>query len=349
MDAASDRPSVSVLVVVRNGQKVIGRCLDSLLAQDYPKDRYEIIVVDGASEDGTRGVVEERRTEIPQFRLLDNPRRTLAAGWNLGLESARADYVVRLDAHAVASPDFLRTSVETMLATADAACVGGSMETRHTTWLGQAISEVLSSPFGVGNSKFRTSKRAQYVDTVAYGLYRRQVLLDVGGLNEEMKRNQDLELHSRIRRAGWRFYLNPAIHTAYYARDSFRSFVAQAWQNGWWNIITFLKDPRAVSLRHLVPLGFVLFLLATGLGGALWRPLWHAAAAAGGLYLLLALVASARGAGSPWFVAVKPVLFLSLHGSYGAGSLACALYGLPCRLLGRRSLEETLSSNRVSG
>jgi len=324
MESRTDSPFVSALIVVRNGEDMIGRCLDALTSQEYPKDRYEILVIDGMSDDNTVRIAKERGGGLPPVHIFENPKRLLASGWNIGVKRASAEYVVRLDAHAVPYPDFLRRNVETMLRTPDAACVGGSMETRSTTRLGEAISEVLSSPFGVGNSKFRTSRRAQYVDTVAYGLYRRELLLALGGFDEEMQRNQDLDMHARIRRAGWKFYLDPSIRTIYYARDSFKGFILQGWQNGWWNILTMLKDIRAVSIRHLVPLGFVLYLLITASGGFLWRPLWYALGAVLAAYLFLAIAMSIAGSRSVWSLLAKPALFFSLHGSYGAGSLACA-------------------------
>jgi cellulose synthase/poly-beta-1,6-N-acetylglucosamine synthase-like glycosyltransferase len=325
MEAPPDLPFASAMIVVRNERDMIGQCLDSLLNQDYPKDRYEVIVIDGMSDDGTLEAVRERCGKLPRVHILSNPKRSLAAGWNLGVRAAEAEYVVRLDAHAAAAPDFLRRSVKALLDRPDVACVGGSMETRATSRLGQAIADVLSSPFGVGDSRFRTSRRAQYVDTVAFGLYRRRLLLELGGFNEEMKRNQDLEMHARVRRVGWRFYLDPSIRTIYYARSSLRSFLTQAWQNGWWNILTLVRDREAVSVRHLVPLAFVAFVLTTGTGALLWRPLLYPLGAVLSVYLLLGCTASLRGSRSLGVVALKPALFLTLHGAYGAGSLACIL------------------------
>lgn len=326
MGSARDLPFVSAMIVVRNEESMIGQCLDSLMAQDYPRHRYEVIVVDGMSEDETLAAVEERCGGLPRIRIIENPKRILAPGWNTGVRAATGEYVVRLDAHAVVYPDFLRRSVETMLSRPEAGCVGGSMEARGATgtWLGQAISEVLNSPFGVGNARYRRSGKAQYADTVAFGLYRRHLLLELGGFDEAMRRNQDLDMDSRIRRAGWKFYLDPSIRATYYARGSFRGFLIQAWQNGWWNILTLLKDARAVSIRHVVPLVFVLFLLVTGVGGLFLRPLWYALAGVLAVYLSLAVVCSIAGSSSAMGMAVKPVLFPSLHVSYGAGSLACA-------------------------
>ena len=67
--------SVSVILPCRNEAQHIARCLDSLLANDYDKELLEIIVVDGMSEDGTRGMVEDYAQRYPYIKLLDNPKK----------------------------------------------------------------------------------------------------------------------------------------------------------------------------------------------------------------------------------------------------------------------------------
>lgn len=320
-----DLPFISTMIVVRNGEKIIARCLESLIKQDYPKDKYEILVIDGMSDDDTTNIVRSYSTKDNKIRLLSNPKKILASGWNIGIKEARGSFVVRLDAHATANSDFIRKNVETLLRMPDVACVGGSMETKSTTALGYAISSVLSSPFGVGDSKFRTSKKAQYVDTVAYGMYRREVILQAGGLNEGLTRNQDMDLHGRIKRAGWQFYLEPSIKTTYFARERYSTFVKQAWQNGWWNIISFSNNRDSLALRHLIPLFFVLGIIGLGLGTLIWETVIYVIAFFAAIYVLLSMIATILNSKKWWHILLNPFLFLSLHISYGLGSLASSL------------------------
>ena len=204
-----DMPFVSVLLVTRNEKYYIVDSLMSLVNQTYPKEKFEIIVIDGISDDGTKEliqkIIDEYSTEEFSISMIENPKRILASGWNLGIKNAKGEYVVRIDAHAVAPADFIEKNVETMLAV-DAVCVGGKLITKSSDAKGEMISKVLSSPFGVGNSSFRVSDIACYSDTAVYGLYQKDIFDKVGYFNEDFVRNQDIELHSRIKKSGGKFY-----------------------------------------------------------------------------------------------------------------------------------------------
>jgi glycosyltransferase involved in cell wall biosynthesis len=181
-------PFVTAMIVARNEEKYIEKCFKSLLQQSYPADNYEVLIIDGLSDDNTIAIAKEterkyafkhvngRDKEIKvQVRYFDNPQKLLAAGWNMGIREAKGDYVVRIDAHGYADQNFILKSIETIQEVNDAVCVGGSMKTEALTPRGQLIAGVLSSPFGVGNSKFRYSQRPQYVHTVAFGLYKKEI------------------------------------------------------------------------------------------------------------------------------------------------------------------------------
>lgn len=186
------KPFISALLVTRNEKDYIRMSLMSLIEQTYPKSNYEIIVIDGESDDGTVDVVNAIRKEYCtdgfNIDIISNPKRILAAGWNLGIKAAKGEYVVRIDAHATAEPDFIERNVETMLRV-DAECVGGKLTTKSLKDEGGAVSLVLSSPFGVGNSSFRVSDSEGYADTAVYGLYKKDIFELVGYFDEQMVRN----------------------------------------------------------------------------------------------------------------------------------------------------------------
>ena len=315
-------PIVSVLIVVRNEKEYIKRCIESLINQDYPVSRYEIIVVDGMSIDGTREwlikEVNRSKKEDRDIKLLDNPKLILSTGWNIGIKNANGDIVIRLDAHSYVEDNFVAKNVEYLQKT-DAVCVGGSIRPIGKGYIGNAIASVLSSPFGVGNSKFRYSKRDGYVDTVAYGAYWRRIFNEVGLFNESLVRNQDLDMHSRIQKRGGKFFLTPEIKSYYYSRLSIRSLTKQVFNNGYWNIITL----HAISLRHLVPFAFVLSLclflgltIFTKVGKFLLLTII-------GAYFLSALFFSFRIGLQKGirYVPILPIIFFLFHFSYGLGSL----------------------------
>src|SRR5437016_4318383 len=93
------QPFVTVIVPVRNEEQHLAATLQPLLLQEYPSDRYEILVVDGQSEDNTIGVVRRWLGEFPQLKLHDNPRRVSSAARNIGMQRGRGEYVVIVDGH----------------------------------------------------------------------------------------------------------------------------------------------------------------------------------------------------------------------------------------------------------
>jgi glycosyltransferase involved in cell wall biosynthesis len=87
-------PFISVVMPVYNGETTIGPALDSLLAQDYLQDRYEVIVVNDGSTDGTAKVVAER----PTVRYVELPRNMgIPHALNAGLVAAKGEIFVTFD------------------------------------------------------------------------------------------------------------------------------------------------------------------------------------------------------------------------------------------------------------
>jgi len=163
-----------------------------------------------------------------------------------------------LDAHTYYDKNYISKCVET-LNQVDAHNVGGPIETLpgDDTLKAKAIALATSHPFGVGNSKFRTSCEAQYVDTVPFGAFRREVFEKIGLFNEHLPRNQDIELNNRISKFGWKIYLNPDIKSYYYNRGTLKGLWKQNFINGQWNIFTHALTNNPLSIRHYIPFIFV--------------------------------------------------------------------------------------------
>lgn len=327
-------PFITAMIVARNEEIYIEICFKSLLEQSYPADCYEILIIDGMSTDSTVAVAKEvekkyatryeqgqTNTKV-QVRYFDNPKKILAAGWNLGIQNAKGDYVIRIDAHAYADKDFLLNSIKTMLEVGDAVCVGGAMITEALTSRGEIIKEVLSSPFGVGGSKFRYMREPGYVDTVAFGLYRKDVFERLGYFDEKLERTQDNDMHRRIRADGGKFYLNPDIKTVYYSRDSVDKMVKQGFQNGKWTMINFKRHPGRMAIRHFVPFTFILALLVCLLLGFIFWPLWVLMLVGLALHMIVGCYFAFRRTKQMSHRLMMPFMFLLLHISYGTGSLA---------------------------
>ena len=338
----SEKTFVSAMIIVRNEENRIAKCLDSLLYQDYPADNYEIIIVDGESTDRTLDIVKERvelvkkEKSVPNLRIINNPKHILASGWNIGIKAAKGEYVIRPDAHAYVETNFISKNVETMLKVKNVSCLGGQMTTLSDSKAGKIIDQALSSPFGVGGSKFRYSKKAEYVDTVAYGLYKKSVFDEIGYFNEALIRTQDNDLHRRMKDAGMKFYLNPEIHSYYYSRDSYEKLIKQQFNNGKWTMINFLLRPGKMSIRHFIPLMFVLAILLTATVGVIVHSIWWLTLVGIFLHLICGLYFAYKRTSLFSHMLILPFVFFLIHFSYGIGSINGFIFFYKGRLNVRR-------------
>lgn len=328
LDAAqrplSSVPFVTVIMPIRNEASFIARSLGTVLAQEYPVDRMEVLVVDGMSDDLTRDMIAQTvadyRDAAP-VTVLDNPRRIVPTGMNIALAQARGDIIVRVDGHCEIAPDYVRRCVETLNATG-ADNVGGLQQAAGKTLAARAIALATSSPFGVGGARFHYATAAGWVDTVYLGAYRREVFERIGGFDEELVRNQDDELNFRLTQAGGKIWLDPSIRSTYYSRASFGKLWRQYYQYGLYKVRVIQKRGAVPSLRHLVPGAFVLGLLASLLLALLTRRPRLALSVAAP-YAAANLGASLwTGRHDPRTLPLLPVAFAILHLSYGLGFLA---------------------------
>lgn len=319
------KPTVSIIVPCRNEGAYIGPCIESILGSDYPLERLELLVVDGASDDDTRAVVTSYAQEHSNVRLLDNPRQITPTGLNIGIAQARGDVIMRMDAHALYPATYVSALVRA-LAESEADNVGGIIVTRpaRDTPMARAIALGLSHPLGVGNSYFRIgSPVARWVDTVPFGCYRRDVFDRVGLFDEELIRNQDDEFNHRLIRRGGRIRLVPEIASYYYARDSLQKLWRMYFQYGYFKPLVVRKVGGVLTLRQLIPALFVLGLVVTG-SLAPWSGLMAVAGAVVALAYVGAVLACCAAAGRQAGLRVGAALalvFPVLHLSYGLGFL----------------------------
>lgn len=318
---------LSVIIPIYNEERYITLCMDSVLAQDYPHDDLEVLLVDGMSTDRTRQLLAPYVERYPFVRLLDNPGRTAPRAMNIGIVAARGSVLMRLDAHAVYERNYF-SALTQALARLHADNVGAPCHTevRERNARTLAIRAVLSCPFGVGNSSFRTGiDRVMEVDTVPFGCWPRDTFSKYGLYDERLTRNQDIELNKRIKRGGGHIYLVPDTHCAYLARETYAALARNNYANGLWNIrtVALTRQFSSLSLRHFVPLAFVLSLVVPLLGGFLWHPLWLVGLLSALAYVLALAMVSVRLARAQHLSVPRLlVTFAVLHISYGCGSVA---------------------------
>jgi glycosyltransferase involved in cell wall biosynthesis len=318
-------PVVSVIVPVRNERATIERCLGAHLAQDYPAERTEILVVDGESDDGTAAAIDASARQAPRLRRLANPRRFAGPAMNVGIEAARGEVIARVDGHAMVPPDFLSRSVAALGRRPDVDCVSGVLVTVGRSATGRAIAAAMSSPAGVGSARFRTGTAGEcLVDTVAFPVYRRRTLERIGRFDESLVRNQDDELNLRIVRAGGRVWQSPRIRSSYAPRRSLANLFSQYKQYGYWKVRVIQKHTLPASIRHLVPGAFVFALFALAFLSIFFAParaLLALVLASYALANLAATVHTCLAAGTFRYLGVIPIVFASYHVGYGYGFL----------------------------
>jgi succinoglycan biosynthesis protein ExoA len=312
-------PMVTVVMPVRNEEAFIARSLGAVVEQDYPRERLEILVVDGCSTDGTVGIVRSMCDRHPGIRVLENPRRVQAAALNRGIEAARGEIVVRVDGHSFIASDYVSRCVDLLLS-GRADNVGGRMRPEAQGLVGRAIALATSSRFGLGNSKFHYSDEEQYVDTVYLGAYRRETLERIGRYDELVDVNEDYELNYRLRRAGGRILLSPRIRSTYRPRDSLHALGAQYLRYGRWKGRILREHPGSLVWRQVVPPLMVATFVLAGLAAAAWAPALAVLLAAVGTYAVACLAAAILVVRGEWrLLPAAAAVFPTLHLAWGAG------------------------------
>ena len=334
---------VSVICPIYNEEKYIAQCIDSVLAQDYPKKDLEVLFVDGMSSDHTREIVQVYTRQHTFLKLIDNPQRTVPYAMNIGIEAAKGDIIIRLDAHAVYPTNYFSKLVEG-LHRHHADNVGAQCRTLpvNQSATAIAIAEALASSFGVGNSMFRIGITEDIeTDTVPFGCFRREVFEKVGLYDTDLIRNQDDELNARIINHGGKIVLLAGLEFDYYARDSYAKLFKMYYQYGLYKPLVNKKLGSPATLRQFIPPIFVIGLvlgailsLCIPFIGLLYGAVILLYLAAG---MLIGLKLS-RKHQSVSLVLAMPFTFFILHLSYGIGYI----HGI-IKLLFKQSFSVTIN------
>jgi glycosyltransferase involved in cell wall biosynthesis len=319
-----ERPLVSIVIPCLNEERYIVSLLDSLQSQDYGPDGIEVLVADGGSTDATRQLVRDYPTRFLRLELVDNPKRITVGGLNAGMDQARGDCWIIIGAHSLVRQDFVRASVEALQRTG-AACVGGPIETIGEGATGKAIAAAMSSPFGVGNAKFRYADVEGDVDTVPFGCYHRKVWEVLGRFDETVDGADEDSYNERLIEAGGRIVLVPTIRSSYFPRRTLKALARQYWEYGAAKG-TLLSRGRPLRARHFAPpamvaAGPLLALLGTVSGRA--RQLFTLL---GLLYIVGGVFFARRSAEKAEAnIGLTFVAMATMHVTYGAGFIAGAI------------------------
>lgn len=320
-------PFVSAVIACRNEEGYIRSCLDSVIANDYPKDRLEVLVIDGMSEDRTREIAERYVRQYAFIRPLDNPKKITPVAFNIGIQHAKGEIIIIMGAHTTYEKDYISKCVKN-LSKLGADNIGGILKAvpRDNTLVGRAIILSQSHPFGVGNSRFRTgSKKPVSVDTVYGGCYRKEVFDEIGLFNEELVRSQDIDFNTRLKHRGGKILLVPEIVSYYYVRSDFKEFCRHRFLDGIWAIYPMkFVSYMPVSWRHMVPLAFLSSLIGWAALSVFSQIFLWLLLLTFGSYTLMNVYSSIKISAREKdfkYLLVMPLIFAALHISYGLGSL----------------------------
>ena len=315
-----------MVVPCRNEEKHISRCLESILANDYPKDRMEILVLDGMSEDRTREIVTSYAQRFPWIRLVDNPQKHIPVAMNIGIRAARGERILKMDAHSTYQTEYISRCVRYQdLYGAENAGGVWKMVPGADTAMAKAIVLGLGHRFGSGNANVKIGvDKPTWSDTAAFGCFKKDLFERIGMYDEHLLSSSDLDLNQRIQAAGGGILVVPDVVIHYAADGNLRALRRHVFADGVWVSYVMKFGKKAWSWRHWVPGAFVLSLLCA-FALALVNPafLWLGLGIAG-VYAVTSLAVSLQIAvreRDARFALLLPIVFAVRHFVHGAGTL----------------------------
>jgi glycosyltransferase involved in cell wall biosynthesis len=326
MKKAEALPFVTIVVPCRNEEKHIERCLESILANDYPKDRMEILVLDGMSEDRTREIVAAYSERYPMVRLVDNPKKHIPVAMNIGIREARGERILKMDAHSTYQPEYILRCVHYQgLYGAENAGGVWKMVPGADTATARAIVLGLGHRFGSGNARVKIGvDRPTWSDTAAFGCFKKDLFERIGMYDEKLLSSSDLDLNQRIQAAGGGILVVPDVVINYAADPSLRAFRKHVFADGVWVSYVMKFGKKVWSWRHWVPAVYVLSLVVAFALGAVDRGFLWLGLSVAGTYMAASLVVSLQIAireRDLRYAFLLPIVFAVRHFVHGIGTL----------------------------
>lgn len=319
-------PIVSIIIPCRNEERFIGKCLDSIIANDYPKNKLEVLFVDGMSEDNTREIIRGYTQRYPFIRFVDNPKRGIPFAMNIGIREAKGEILMKVDAHSTYPKDYISSCVQ-YLFEYQADNVGGILRIvpRENATVAKCIADALAHPFASGNAYVKVgAKEPMWADSAAFGCYRREVFDKIGLFNEELAGSEDMDFNRRLRESGGKILLVPDIVINYYADSNLKAFWRHNFSDGVWATYVLKFGSKAFSLRHLVPLAFILSVVGSAVLSAILPPFRWLFVSVTGAYVVANLGASLHLAIQKRclsYLWAAPIVFAIRQIAYGLGAL----------------------------
>jgi GT2 family glycosyltransferase len=320
-------PFITVVVPVRNEERFIANTLHELLGQDYPKERFEVIVADGGSTDRTKETVAGIAEANPQVRLLDNPKRLSSAGRNIGFKNGRGDIYLVVDGHCHIGHDQLFKNIVACFEKSGAQCLGRPqpLDPPGLSDFQKAVALARASRIGHGGGSLIYSDHEGFVSPVSHGaVYKREVFDKMGYVDEAFDVCEDVDFNYRVEKAGFKTYMSPSIAIRYYPRESLGALWRQMVRYGRGRYQLLRKHPETFSATGLAPVVLVAGLILLPVLGVVHSAFFKLFGLVYGLYLFVVLGESFKIANKSGINHFRhlPTIYLTIHFGLGVGFLA---------------------------
>lgn len=256
-------PLISVILPVRNEEEHIESILQQIADQTLVNHKYEILVIDGCSEDNTVEIVEKLIEENSHIRLLNNPNFLSSYARNIGVQNARGTFVLFVDGHCkIRHPEMLEAVEEAALRGEKCISRAQFLIDEDVTPYQQAVALARSSIIGhySGSQIFRTDEC--YCNPMSAGCgYDRDLFLELGCVDTSFDAAEDLEFNYRVHQQHIQAFHSGTFEVNYYPRQSFRKLFRQLYRYGYGRARMNRKHRKLISGLSLVNSLMILCLL----------------------------------------------------------------------------------------
>lgn len=317
---------ISVICPVFNEKEHIAQCIESMIAQDYPKQDMELLLIDGGSGDGTLETIASYQKQYNFIHLIDNSKQKIPYALNIGIKAALGDIIIRIDAHSIYPTNYV-SKLKQKLIEYQAGNVGArwNISPSNNSAVAVAIAETLKSPWGVGNARYKigiTLDKDIETDTVPFGCFYKSLFDEIGFYDETLHCNEDDELNARIKKKDKKIWLIHDLFINYYARETFKKLFRMNFRYGLFKPKVNKKNDGITTWRQLIPPLFVVGIVVGGILSILFRPIRPLYISILALYLLIGIGIGFRQAAKHRnlkLIYLMPFSFLVNHCGYGIG------------------------------
>lgn len=322
---------ISVVVLAYNEEKNIGDCLESVLTQEGFSGGWEVLAVDGGSQDNTLKIVSGKQAQYGRLRLIINPKRKIASGRNLGIQESRYAFIAFTDADCVVPKDWLKKlsgAYESLIMADDriAALGAGNIPPAGSGGFYQSLGVYLDSFLGCFYSaqgrNFLTLRKVESL-SCSNALYDKKILSQIDGFDEKLGNiGEDSDLNIRLRKRGYSLYFIPDSPVTHKLRPNLSSWLKNMALYGRGRAVISFKHRSFLSQFFMLPLCFSAAMIMVAfaiINPVFLLPLLYFPAIA--LYVFIILLKKGK---MPLFAQVL-IIFVATHFVYAFNLLAKSL------------------------